>query len=136
MTAPHAIDKTINGYDIFYHQHVVAGERRHDGVGISGGLRGNVFSTTTAPRVEHSRATTVSSKNEDGSKTICRRKLNPLSPASGHRHTCPSGKSLHMKITGRLVNSDRVNELHNRMLSLVERLDARGREHQIIFPKQ
>ena len=126
----YAIDKT-NGYDIFYHQHVVKPANvGMTGAWISGGVEWNVF--------HHHRATSNIPcdyrivENEDGSKTIWVGETELR-----HRMSWAIGITLHpgksyMEITGRLVNS---TENDNSMLYWSNVSTLVDDNYQIIFPQ-
>ena len=126
----YAIDKT-NGYDIFYHQHVVKPANvGMTGAWISGGVEWNVF--------HHHRATSNIPcdyrivENGDGSKTIWVGETelrHRMSWAIGI--TLRPGKS-YMEITGRLVNS---TENDNSMLYWSNVSTLVDDNYQIIFPQ-
>lgn len=126
----YAIDKT-NGYDIFYHQHVVKPANvGMTGAWISGGVEWNVF--------HHHRATSHMpcdyriTENADGSKTIWVGETELR-----HRMSWAIGITLRpgsscMEITGRLVNST-AND--NSMLYWSNVSTLVDENYQIIFPQ-
>ena len=126
----YAVDKT-NGYDIFYHQHVVKPANvGMTGAWISGGVEWNVF--------HHHRATSNIPcdyrivENKDGSKTIWVGETELR-----HRMSWAIGITLHpgksyMEITGRLVNS---TENDNSMLYWSNVSTLVDDNYQIIFPQ-
>lgn len=126
----YAIDKT-NGYDIFYHQHVVKPANvGMTGAWISGGVEWNVF--------HHHRSTSHIPcdyrivENPDGSKAIWVGETelrHRMSWAIGI--TLRPGKS-YMEITGRLVNST-AND--NSMLYWSNVSTLVDENYQIIFPQ-
>lgn len=126
----YAVDKT-NGYDIFYHQHVVKPANvGMTGAWISGGVEWNVF--------HHHRASSnlpVDCKiadNADGSKTIWVGETELR-----HRMSWAIGITLHpgksyMEISGRLVNS---TENDNSMLYWSNVSTLVDENYQILFPQ-
>ena len=126
----YAIDKT-NGYDIFYHQHVIKPANVGMlGAWISGGVEWNVF--------HHHRASSqlpVDYKlveNADGSKTIWVGEIEPR-----QRMSWAIGMTLHpdksyIEITGRLINNtaDR-----NSILYWSNVATHANKDYQIIFPE-
>jgi len=126
----YAIDKT-NGYDIFYHQHVIKPSNVGMlGAWISGGVEWNVF--------HHHRASSQYPidwrlvENEDGSKTIWLGEIEPR-----QRMSWAIGVTLHpdksyIEITGRLVNDtyDR-----NSFLYWSNVATHANENYQIIFPE-
>lgn len=126
----YAIDKT-NGYDIFYHQHVVKPANvGMTGAWISGGVEWNVF--------HHHRATSHTPcdyrivDNADGSKTIWVGETELR-----HRMSWAIGITLHpgksyMEISGRLINST-AND--NSMLYWSNVSTGVDENYQIIFPQ-
>lgn len=125
----YAVDKT-NGYDIFYHQHVIKPANvGMTGAWISGGVEWNVF--------HHHRATSNIPcdyrivENKDGSKTIWIGETELR-----HRMSWAIGITLHpgksyIEISGRLVNS---TENDNSMLYWSNVSTHVDDNYQIIFP--
>jgi tetratricopeptide (TPR) repeat protein len=126
----YAIDKT-NGYDIFYHQHVIKPANVGMlGAWISGGVEWNVF--------HHHRASSelpVDYKlvsNPDGSKTIWLGEVEPR-----QRMSWAIGITLHpdksyIEITGRLINNT-MNR--NSILYWSNVATHANKDYQIIFPE-
>lgn len=126
----YAIDKT-NGYDIFYHQHVVKPANvGMTGAWISGGVEWNVF--------HHHRATSHTPcdykiiDNADGSKTIWVGETELR-----HRMSWAIGITLHpgksyMEISGRLINSTMDS---NSLLCWANVSTLVNENYQIIFPQ-
>lgn len=126
----YALDKT-NGYDIFYHQHVIKPSNVGMlGAWISGGVEFNVF--------HHHRATShipVDYKlvtNDDGSKTIWIGEREPR-----HRMAWAIGLTLHpgksyIEVTGRLINC---TENTNTVLYWSNVSTSVNKDYQVIFPQ-
>ena len=126
----YAVDKT-NGYDIFYHNHVIKPANVGMlGAWVSGGVEWNVF--------HHHRATTHTpcdyriECNADGGKTIWVGETEYR-----HRMSWAIGITLHpgksyMEITGRLMNSTMDN---NSMLYWSNVSTLVDENYQIIFPQ-
>lgn len=126
----YALDKT-NGYDIFYHNHVVKPANvGMTGAWISGGVEWNVF--------HHHRATSHSpidyrlTENADGSKTIWIGETELR-----HRMSWAIGITMYpdrsyLEISGRLINSTPDD---NSMLYWSNIATAVNDDYQIIFPQ-
>ena len=126
----YAIDKT-NGYDIFYHQHVIKPANVGMlGAWISGGVEWNVF--------HHHRATSELpvdyklSDNGDGSKTIWLGEIERRQRMSWSIGITLYPDKSYMEITGRLMNTTKDR---NSMLYWSNVATSVNDDYQIIFPE-
>ncbi|MDR3219066.1 MAG: DUF5107 domain-containing protein [Dysgonamonadaceae bacterium] len=126
----YAIDKT-NGYDIFYHQHVIKPSNVGMlGAWISGGVEFNVF--------HHHRASSYLpvdyklAENTDGSKTIWIGETEPRQRMSWAIGLTLYPSKSYIEVSGRLVN-ETMNK--NSFLYWSNVSTAANNDYQIIFPE-